>query len=182
MSFCHTCGEPEAAAAACTRSDCPSKALAPLPATKIELPPANMARRLGGSGLELVTLFLVDIAGGFLSFGSAFIAGICSSVLVGGYVLCKDMGGGTFSFGKLISQTRVVDATTGQAATTVQCVGRNVSYSALWLLSGIPFFDFGAWPLILLHVVVDVLMIVANPRGRRLGDFIVGTQVVPVKG
>lgn len=137
-----------------------------------------LARRLGAGGLELFALFVVDVIGALLSPFTFFLSGVLTSLLVSAYTLVKDVGGGRCSFGKLVAQTQVVDAATGQTASARQCVGRNVTYAILWLGSALPDpVGSVAWGLIATHVLVDLLLVLTSPRARRFGDYVAGTEV-----
>ena len=179
-SYCPVHGIPLNDVGACPEEGCsmvPSKSV-----TALELPKADLARRLGGSALEFLTFFVLVIIGILLSPFTAFISGILSSLFAATYMAIKDMGGGRFSIGKRIARVRLVDVRTGELATTGQALLRNSYYIAGWIMAVLPDpFGLLGVGLVSLCIVADLLMIVASPNGRRIGDLLAKTQAVPVK-
>jgi len=145
------------------------------PGSKVLLPKADMTRRLGGSGIEFLTLIALEIASAFL-----LPIGIVMSILAAIYMAVKDQGGGRFSIGKRIAHTRVVDAETGEVPDPLRLFLRNSVFVAAWVIAVIPGVEIFGWGLLALAGLVDLLMVIADPLGRRLGDRIAGTQVVPI--
>jgi uncharacterized RDD family membrane protein YckC len=181
--FCEDCGEPVA------RCLCPhrrTKKLDLKPVAKtmekpVELPKAKMHRRLLGSGIE----FGAYVAGAWLiavvDFFSSGLMGLFCLVLFGLIVL-RDCNAGLFSIAKRIGSQRVVHAKTGMPASNTQALLRNSYYLGLLLIAILPFVDLATSPTFTLLVFVDMVMIIANPKGRRLGDFLASTQVVDARG
>lgn len=145
------------------------------------LPKAGLPRRFAGDGLELITLYGLEVVGAIAAFFTLGISGIVSSVIGATYMAIKDLAHGKFSVGKLIARTRVVDAKTAELATAKQAVLRNSYYVAGWLLAALPDpIGYLGWAGVSLAILVDSLMVLASPSGRRIGDYIAGTQVVPI--
>jgi uncharacterized RDD family membrane protein YckC len=145
----------------------------------VAVPRPPLERRLGGSALEVATLVVIELIGS-LAMGITFgISGAASSLIDATYMAVKDLGGGRYSFGKRAVSERVVDVTTLERASNGKCFLRNLPYVLAWLVAVVPVLgDAVGWSLLGLLVFVDVVMILATPAGRRLGDFIAGTQVV----
>jgi uncharacterized RDD family membrane protein YckC len=173
--FCEVCGRSLGIAG------CPSghtttivgKNSSPVPA----LPKSKTAPRLLCSGAEFGGYFIAAllIAGmDVLSAGLAGLACLPLAVLIG----LRDVSAGSFNPGKRISNVRVVDYRTGKSASNLQALGRNSYYCGLLLVAALPLIDVATSPLFASFVVLDVIAIISNPKGRRLGDFIAGTQVV----
>ncbi len=196
--FCTDCGQPLdgegkcptcqfetlSAAAPVVLEATPQQAVAPLPANTPAqgvgpLPKASTARRLLGSGIE----YLVYVTAVFLlSVFSPFTAGTLGFVTVPlllGMVGLRDTNAGALSIGKRVGGMRVVDRHSGQPASNGQAVVRNSYYLGLLVLMFIPMIKFIFSTLFAMMVFIDVMMIVANPSGRRFGDILGGTQVVP---
>jgi uncharacterized RDD family membrane protein YckC len=146
----------------------------------IDLPKATTYRRLLGSGVE----FGAYVAGAWLTtvldFLSSGLMGLLCLVLFGLIVL-RDCNAGLFSIEKRIGSMRVVHWQTGLPASNGQALLRNSYYLGLLLIAVLPFVDLATSSMFTLFVMVDVVMIVANPKGRRLGDFLAGTQVVDAR-
>lgn len=187
VDLCPTCGDTLDDVEFCIVATCPHKQQAGHGARSVAsggggaagavaLPRADLARRLGGSGLEFLTLFGLEVV------GAIFVpVGILLSLLAAAYFAVKDLQGGRYSFGKRIASTRVVDVDTGQVPSAGRLVLRNSYLVAGWVLSIVPGFEIFGWALLLFSALVDALMVIADPRGRRLGDRLARTQVVPVE-
>ena len=115
--------------------------------------------------------------------------GTAVGVLIGGlfsllgaiYWAVKDTDGGRRSLGKRIGGMRVVDAATGKAASTGQALTRNSYFVVACLIAVIPGIEVIGWALFALAVAVDSALILQDGGGRRLGDRLAGTQVLPTK-
>lgn len=142
-----------------------------------ELPKANTARRLLGSGIEYVTYVTCAWVIVFLDFLTAGVLGLLCLVLVV-LVVLRDFNAGSFSIAKRVSRMRVVDRRTGQSASNVQALLRNGYYLGLLLLMVLPWVDAPVLFFFKLFIALDILMILSSPQGRRLGDLLAGTQVV----
>jgi uncharacterized RDD family membrane protein YckC len=145
------------------------------------LPKASPPRRLLGSGVEYISyVAFATFLYGLETFtgGSLFFLFILLLFLI----VMRDFNAGAFSIAKRISQMRVVNVKSGQSASNVQAILRNSYYLGLPLVAMIPL---AGGPVasffFMTFVVMDVMMILANPRGRRLGDFLAGTQVVEAR-
>lgn len=173
--FCEVCGR------TLEKGRCPEHAPTVIPKPiKLSLPRASTPRRLVGSGIEysayLVGVWVIT----FLDFISTGLMGLLALVLVGLIVL-RDFNAGAFSIAKRVSNMKVVDWRSGQSATNTQALVRNSYYLGLLLLALLPMVDLVTSPLFTFFIAVDVLMILANPKGRRLGDFLASTQVVEAR-
>ncbi len=173
--FCVQCGTALIAGRSC--SCCPSgggsgELLVPFP--KSDTP-----RRLLGSGIEFFAYVILGGIFGVLDFLSLGLLGILSLVL-GALIVLRDCNAGAFNIAKRVTRMRVVDLRTGQPSSNLRGLVRNVYYLALALLAVIlpPGLDILPWVLFLLFIGLDVMMIVASPKGRRLGDVLAGTQVI----
>jgi uncharacterized RDD family membrane protein YckC len=187
--FCQDCGNPLSVDGSCPNqcgTDSPGRALAPgygsgaLPAVHDigPLPKASTPRRLLGSGIEysayvcfaIVIMFLDTFSGGLLGF---------SSLLLLALIVVRDCNAGAFSIAKRVSCMRVVKRRTGQPASNAQALLRNSNYLALLAVETVLPWLAILWTLFfVMFVALDVAMILASPRGRRLGDLLAGTQVV----
>lgn len=184
-TLCVTCGDTLEDAAFCVVPACPHKQASSHSVVDqatgawgkpVSLPRADLGRRLGGSGMEFLVLFGLEVA------SAVFVpVGVVLSLLAAGYFAAKDLGGGRYSLGKRIARTRVVDARTGAVPPPARLVLRNGPLAAGFLFSVIPGLEILGWGLLLFGTTLDLLMIVADPQGRRLGDRLAGTQVVPVQ-
>jgi len=145
------------------------------------LPKANSTRRFLGSGIEYVGYCICVWIITVLDFFSGGILGIFSLFLVG-LIFLRDFNGGAFSISKRVSRMRVVDYRTGQATSNTQALLRNSYYLVLPIIAAfIPYLDTVTSILFMFFVGLDVMMILASPQGRRLGDLLAGTQVVETK-
>jgi uncharacterized RDD family membrane protein YckC len=177
--FCQECGLPVKG------GKCPNghqeHTLETLPAAPLSragaLPKAETPRRLLGSGIE----FIVYVACGWVIVGleilSAGLLGLLSLVLVL-LVVLRDFNAGAFSIAKRVSRMRVVDRQTRAPASNVQALIRNGYYLGLLVLTVFPFIDIPVLFFFKLFIILDILMILSSPTGRRLGDLLASTQVV----
>jgi uncharacterized RDD family membrane protein YckC len=196
MANCQHCGVKFEVDDLCTNPECPAadsaaEALSPPQKPSVPSPLASggdmamvprppLARRLGGSALELGTLVAVEMVGSLLMGFTFGVSGVVSSLIAAIYMGVKDLDGGRYSFGKRAVGTRVVDATTLQRATPGKAFLRNLPWVLFWTLAIVPVIgDFIGWTLLALMAIIDLGMIVATPTGRRLGDLLANTQVVP---
>lgn len=148
------------------------------PERAIALPKAGAVRRLAAAGVEFMIYLLALWVVIVISVMTSFVFGIVGPVLVCALVAVRDLRGGAYSLNKRIAGLRVVDVKTGLAAGTAQALMRNSYYLALLLVMAFPAVELLAvWPFKML-IAIDVLLVLVNPAGRRLGDFIAGTQVV----
>jgi len=183
-AFCPHCGSTPDEAGLGHAPDCPELSVTPVPTRRLDvlLPKADLARRFGGSGLELVTFFLLEMLGVLLSPFTLTISGMVTGLLAALYMSVKDLRGGGLSVGKQIARVALVDVHTGRLATTKQALLRNSYFIVGWLFAVLPDpFGMVGWALVLGGVLIDTLMIIADPRGRRIGDRIAGTQAVPLQ-
>jgi uncharacterized RDD family membrane protein YckC len=183
--FCKVCGKLVEENGQCSEKH--EGALANRPVTSLEpqnigrLPKPSTPRRLLGSGIEYVAYVLCATVITVLDFVSVGVAGLLALVLAA-LVVLRDCNAGALSIAKRVSQMRVVDRRTGRPASNLQGLVRNGYYIALLVVAAfIPWFDAISWFLFLLFIGLDIAMILANPRGRRLGDLLAGTQVIEAR-
>jgi hypothetical protein len=148
-----------------------------------------------GIGIGLTAgVFFLGLVGSFVSHWLGGLLRFAGFAAIVGYVLLRDVLGGDRSIGKKIQGIRVVN-TFGGAITLIDSVKRNVLFavgSALWvvwsLFQMIPILGCIAgcigWPLMLLAnvatiavVVIEVVKILQDGEGIRLGDQIANTRV-----
>ena len=146
----------------------------------LRLPRASVVRRAAASGLETGLLLGLLVLFSALAPVTLFLTEVVC-VLLAIYWGAKDMDGGKWSLSKRLTVTRVVDRTTGEVPTPGRLVARNSYYLVLCLLSAIPMVEWATLSLVCLVMLVDLVVMVATPDSRRIGDFIANTQVVPVK-
>jgi uncharacterized RDD family membrane protein YckC len=145
------------------------------------LPKPSTPRRLLGSGIEYIAYSTGIWVVAALDVSSGGILGL-SALIVAALIILRDFNAGRFSISKRVSNMRVVDWRTGQTASNGQALLRNSYYFGLPLLAAfLPFFDLLSSPLFMMFVTLDIMMILANHQGRRLGDFLAGTQVVEAR-
>jgi uncharacterized RDD family membrane protein YckC len=97
-------------------------------------------------------------------------------------IILRDFNAGAYSIAKRVSQMRVVDSRTGRSPSNAQALLRNSYYLGLLVVA--VFLPWIAWlfsVLFMLFIGFDIMMILASPRGRRLGDLLAGTQVVEAR-
>jgi uncharacterized RDD family membrane protein YckC len=171
--FCEVCGESIVA------GRCPNGHTAII--TKKnglpELPKSRTLPRLLCSGTEFGIYFIAVLFIAGLDVLSAGVAGLLCLPLAA-LIGLRDVSAGTFNLGKRISNMRVVDCRTGQPASNLQALGRNSYYCGLLLVAAFPLIDMATSPMFALFSALDVIAIISNPKGRRLGDFVAGTQIV----
>lgn len=148
----------------------------------IDLPRASPTRRLAGSGVEYFA-YLAGITA--MAVVSALTLGLLDILLVpflALFIAVRDVRAGRYSLAKRIGNMRVVQVGTGLPASDRQALVRNSYYIVLALLMMMPIFlDTFAATLFWGCVVVDTLMVVGSSHGRRMGDRLAGTQVVPAR-
>ena len=99
---------------------------------------------------------------------------------LGLWALLRDLGAGRYAPGKRVSRSVIIDARSGQPASNLQCMGRNLYYALLAFFGGITCMCsfMGALPLLVLISIVDGILLATTSRHQRLGDLMVGTRVV----
>jgi uncharacterized RDD family membrane protein YckC len=143
-------------------------------------PKAAVHRRLLGSGIEFGAYVLYAC----IILPEDVVTGVGGTLflLLVILIVIRDFKSGALSIAKRVGHLRVVDVRTGQPISNAQALIRNSYYLILsiaaifsWIL-GIPLMFF-----FMMFILLDVMMILANPRGRRFGDFLAGTQVVEAR-
>ena len=93
------------------------------------------------------------------------IFGLIFFILPFRYILIKDGLGEGQSVGKKAVDLMVINVNTNEPCTKLNSAGRNILFS---IIAGIPFVGF----------LLEVILIFANPDGRKLSDLGSGTQVI----
>lgn len=166
---CEVCGAPLDVLHA--RGGCPS-----LPASGggTALGRAAPGRRLLSSGPEVLVLLGLEVA------VAPFVpVGVLVSLFIAAWLAVRDLGGGVRHPGRRLAGVRVVDAATGAVPTPQQAVVRNLPAILCWVLAVVPGVELLGWAGLLLLGVVDLTLILADPLGRRLGDRLASTKLVP---
>lgn len=146
----------------------------------LQLPKASVLRRVAASGLETTVLVgLLVVFSALAPFTLALTEILC--VLLALYWGAKDIDGGKWSLSKRLTVTRVVDRATGEIPSRGRLVMRNSYYLILCLLSAIPLIEWATLSLVVTVMFIDLIVMVATPDSRRIGDFIANTQVIPVQ-
>lgn len=151
------------------------------PEEQLTLPKARPVPRLAASGIEFMIYVVALWAVLVLSALTGLVAGIVLPLLLCAVVAIRDLRGGMYSLSKRLAGLRLVDAKTGLAASNAQGFARNSYFIVLLLLMALPAVEFFAAVPFKMLVVIDGLLVMVNPAGRRLGDFLAGTQVVSVR-
>jgi len=141
------------------------------------LPKPSTARRLLGSGIEFIIYSALAWLITGLESASFGLLGLLFLFLIGLIVL-RDFNGGLYSIAKRVSHMRVVDLKSGRATSNIQSLLRNSYYLVLLAIAIVPVVGCFSSTAFMVFVALDVMMIMANPQGRRLGDLMAGTQVV----
>ncbi|SEB06488.1 Uncharacterized membrane protein YckC, RDD family [Flavobacterium gillisiae] len=84
------------------------------------------------------------------------------------YALVKDGMGQGQSWGKSALDLMVININTNEPCTKWNSTGRNILFS---IICGIPYLGY----------LIEIIMVFANPEGRKLSDLGAGTQVIEVK-
>jgi len=166
--------------------------------TNAELQQKRLVAAAIDAGIAMALIVVVSVVAGLSAFVAEWFSGLMfmlGYVVVLGYVLLRDTLAGGRSFGKKIQQIRVVN-TYGAPIALLDSVKRNaifgVGFLALILWS---FFQMlpvigciascVGWPLVVLAtlaslgaVVVEILKVLQDPQGVRLGDQLANTRVV----
>ncbi len=97
------------------------------------------------------------------------------SVVVIGYHLFNDALPGGRSIGKGLMGLKVVAVTDHSPCTLARSFLRNIA----WTINQLTYLSVILIPLALIYDLMECLLVLFHPKGRRLGDYIAGTQVVP---
>lgn len=184
MATCTRCLR-DASTGPCTDPLCP---LVEVPVART-LTDDAIGRRLGSSGMEYLAVLVGEILTGSLvgMFSVVPVIGTLLGAVIGGvfsllaatYWIIKDTGGGRRSVGKRVGRMQVVDVATGAPASAFQAALRNSYYIVACLLGVIPGVEVVGWAMFGLAALMDSALILSDGAGRRLGDRMAGTQVVP---
>lgn len=158
----------------------PVQTLTPLRGVEayLDLPKASTMRRLLGSGIEYLVYVTGIVMIAFLSLFTGGLIGLFAPLFLFGMVGLRDVNAGAFSISKRVGGLRVVDRETGLPPSNPKAVLRNSYYLILLLAMNLPYVEFVAPFFFFAMMFIDILMIMASPKGRRIGDLMANTQVV----
>ena len=179
--FCPICGDELGAGMQCPNAAKHEMLERTGRTTALVLPRAPGSSRLMGAGLEF---FLYELLVGAICVVSFVTGGVGDFVFGVGLLLLigiRDSNAGRFSLEKRMAGLRVVKTGSGRAISNVEGLKRNAYYLLLPLASIFAFIgiDQVLMAIFQVFVVLDVMMIMTRRDGRRLGDLMAGTQVVP---
>ena len=182
---CGTCGDSTADAEFCIIPACPhrgpkaAQSGPTLPHPRAGATPTRdarspeLGRRLGGGGLEFLALFAVEV------LAAAIVpVGVLISLLGAVYFAVRDLDGGRYSVSRRLTRTHLVDAETGAAPPIERVILRNAPMALCFVLAIIPGVELLGWLGMVGLSVLDLLLVMADPRGRRLGDRLAKTVLV----
>lgn len=150
------------------------------------------------AGIAMGLVVAVSVVSGLAAFVAEWLSGllyVLGYMVVLGYVLLRDTLAGGRSIGKKIQEIRVVN-TYGAPIALIDSVKRNAIFGAGFLVLIVwSFFQMlpvigciagcVGWPLVMLAslatlgaVVVEMLKILQDPQGVRVGDQLANTRVV----
>lgn len=180
--FCPTCRHPLDRHRRCPNVEShPSEAHLVNSQTGLILPKAKPTRRLFGAGIEysIYAIAQVIIIGLSLATFGVMDALIAAPLIL--MIAIRDSQSGRFSIEKRLGKMRVVSFGTGQPIDNIQALKRNSYYLLPPILMLLPVLPLDAFLVstFQLLVALDVWMICFRKDGRRLGDLLAGTQVVP---
>jgi uncharacterized RDD family membrane protein YckC len=121
--------------------------------------------------LYLMTLYFYSFYYYYVDYGyiqeipKKFILGLVLLIIPIGYALMKDGIGEGQSYGKRALDLMVINLNTYEQCTKLNSVGRNLLFG---IICGIP----------CVGTLLEIIMVFANPEGRKLSDLIAGTQVI----
>jgi uncharacterized RDD family membrane protein YckC len=114
----------------------------------------------------LVSIFSNNYYGGYADYTKQnLLIGLVLFILPFRYILIKDGLGEGQSIGKKAVDLMVINVNTNEPCTKLNSAGRNILFS---IIASIPYIGF----------LLEVIMIFANPDGRKLSDLGSGTQVI----
>ena len=128
---------------------------------------------------DVMTRFLAALIDGVLSGAISMIIPVVGAIISTAYLLIKD---GLFegqSLGKKLMKLQVI-TTSGEKADFATSARRNVIFAIPSIIMIIPILGWVIAPILaLIILIIEVLKVVNEPQGRRLGDNWAGTQVIP---
>lgn len=122
-------------------------------------------------------ILIVDYFMEFYTYGSIDMISYDSSKIIFGvillvlpfcYSLIKDGLGNGQSYGKRALDLMVINVRSNNPCSKTNSAGRNIMFS---LFCSIPYIGY----------LVEVIMVFANPEGRKLSDLVAGTQVIDAR-
>ena len=135
---------------------------------------STVQQRFLSAGPELLVLLGIEVV------TAPFVpVGILASLAIATWLAVRDVDGGAWHPGRRLAGLKVVDATTGRGPTVQQALMRNLPAVACWLLAVLPGVEVLGWIALLVLGAVDLSLILTDPFGRRIGDRLASTKVVP---
>lgn len=99
---------------------------------------------------------------------SKLIFGFILMVLPFIYILIKDGLGNGQSYGKRALNIMVINVNSNKPCSKSNSAGRNIMFS---IICSVPYIGY----------LLEIIMVFANPKGRKLSDLVAGTQVIDIK-
>ncbi len=127
-------------------------------------PKANILNRFIAKFLDL----LIVSAIGQLPLKISFIAALS-------YILLSDGFAGGRSVGKQVIGLQVVSSETGNGISFKESIIRNITPALAFMCTRIPYVG---WLLGMSVLVFESLLLIGNPKGRRVGDELAKTQIL----
>ena len=112
--------------------------------------------------------FLIVTAIAQIPIASSFIAALS-------YILISDGFAGGRSPGKQIIGLQIISPETGEGISFKESITRNLTLGLAYLLFQLPYLG---WFLGILVVGLEFLLLIGNPKGRRIGDELAKTQIL----
>ena len=84
------------------------------------------------------------------------------------YILIKDGLGNGQSYGKRALNIMVINVNSNKPCSKSNSAGRNIMFS---IICSVPYIGY----------LLEIIMVFANPKGRKLSDLVAGTQVIDIK-
>lgn len=185
---CGLCGDSTADAQFCIVPECPHRGAAPAAGPALPHPRAGaapsrdarspeLARRIGGSSLEFLALLALEVL-------TAPIPGVgmLMGLLGAAYFAARDLDQGRTSLSRRLTRSRLVDAETGAAPTVGRLLLRNAPMALCFLFAVLPGVEVLGWLAMVALSALDLLLVMIDPMGRRLGDRLAGTLLVRGEG
>ncbi|MFQ5587237.1 MAG: RDD family protein [Nitrospiria bacterium] len=127
-------------------------------------PKANTLNRFIAKFLDLLIISAI----GQIPLKVSFLAALS-------YLLISDGLAGGRSLGKQIIGLQVISAETGDAISFKESIIRNMTLALAFFFTQIPYVG---WLLAVLVLGFESLLLIGNPRGRRVGDELAKTQIL----
>lgn len=147
----------------------------------VDLPPAGVVNRLGGSGIEFAAYGLIAFVLLIVSLPTGGAADFLITPFLLLMVAVRDTNCGALSLAKRIGMMRVVKRPSGLPISNYEALLRNVYYLVVVATFAVPFFNALPMTLLLLLIATDVLLVFFGEKRLRIGDWLAGTQVVEIE-